>query len=318
MKLVIIDDDLSYMESLQEVLEVLEHKTVIFHTPANTIDAMIDYLDKEQETIDIVLVDERMPEITGRELGKIMNQYDFARALPMVMLTAQNDIAYATEALTECGFDYFVWKNNFIGDKINSLLDKVENLPSVKTKRKVSNQAELIRECAERMNNSLKKGFLERFEEKIETFNQQNNKISIEKKLNLQEQVLAIMVKSDGTYYDINNYNLSAGMKILERGDELTTTIMSDLRNPACHEKEYNLKAKKTKTAYNTVWNGLANHFQLMQDKKQGGIFALKALIAMGLLKNYPEKYPHTLKVARMEGFYTFVNEIVKEMDKPL
>jgi len=38
----------------------------------------------------------------------------------------------------------------------------------------------------------------------------------------------------------------------------------------------------------------------------------------MGLLKNYPEKYPHTLKVVRTDGFHTLVNEIVKEMDKSL
>jgi len=43
---------------------------------------------------------------------------------------------------------------------------------------------------------------------------------------------------------------------------------MSNLRNPVNHE-EYKLMSKKTETAYNTVWNGLANHFQLMQDKKK-------------------------------------------------
>ena len=92
--------------------------------------------------------------------------------------------------------------------------------------------------------------------------------ISIEKKLDLRERVLSVMVKSDGTQHDINNYNLSGGIKILERDEELTTSIMSNLRNPVNHE-EYKLMSKKTETAYNTVWNGLANHFQLMQDKKK-------------------------------------------------
>jgi CheY-like chemotaxis protein len=305
------------MESLQEVLEVLGHEVIMLQTPGNAIDTIIEYLDSEHETISMVLVDERMPEITGRELGKRITQYDFSRALAMVMLTAQNDITYATEALTECGFDYFVWKDNFTGDNINPLLEKIENLPSIKTKRKVSNQAELIRECAERMNNSLKKGFLERFEEKIVTFNQQKNRISIERKLELQEQVLSLMAKSDGNYYDMNNFSVSGGIKLLEDGKELTTGIMSKLRLPTSHA-DYDLPCKKTETAYNTVYNGLAGHFKLMEDKRQGGVFALKALVAMGLLKNYSSKYPHTLKVARTEGLFTLVNDIVLEMDKAL
>lgn len=133
MNIVLIDDDKNYLESLKSALTIsLKYQVRDFHDT----EMALEYLETNSFEVDVVLIDEAMPSISGRELGKRISQLDYSRTLPMIMLTGLKEIQYAIEALTVCGFDYFIWKADFAPkDKKIEFFSYIESLPSIKIKR---------------------------------------------------------------------------------------------------------------------------------------------------------------------------------------
>lgn len=275
---------------------------------------------KISDKIDLAIIDYDFgsDEITGEELGGLISEkYPH---IAMVILTGAGDVAKRYErcqSVLRKGFIDFRDKADFGGftKDIHSILNEIISLPSFKAKqdhKKSIDSLEIyLKEDAERRNKLMKKGFLGQFEEKVKSFRYKKIRVTVEKKLDFQEQILQMVYTSTGSYDKINCHSLSGAIQLLCDEKEINTSIINELRSPKEHQK-YGLPWKEKET--NTVYNTLKMYFGMYES----GFLTNKALITMGLLKNYPEKYSHTLKVARTERLFTLVNDIVLEMDKPL
>ena len=131
-----IDDDLGSLERLVYTFRNDLNFSVV--EQFNTIEPAIEFIKGNETEIDYIFIDERMPEISGRELGKELFKKEIGLYVPWVMLTAHKEFNYAIEALTKCGFDYFIWKNEFASnEEINQKIKEVDKIPSVRLKRRL-------------------------------------------------------------------------------------------------------------------------------------------------------------------------------------
>ena len=137
MKIVLIDDEPEFIKSKFESLTILGHEVVSFMPPKNSVEEILTYIDTYSQSIDLIFIDKNMPaNVDGMDLGRKISANKKSETLPLIMLTAYGDeVDYAVKALTECGFDYFIGKDDFTGDEMTVKLEAIEKIPSVNQKR---------------------------------------------------------------------------------------------------------------------------------------------------------------------------------------
>jgi len=96
-KILVIDDDESVCEFLIDLLNK-EYTVISFVNPR----AALEFLDKE--AVDLVLLDIRMPEITGEAVLRIIK--DKFDDLPVIMVTAIDDLKTAVRCIKAGAFEY--------------------------------------------------------------------------------------------------------------------------------------------------------------------------------------------------------------------
>lgn len=104
--ILIVDDNLQNVELLQAYLEVLPCKTVTAH---DGVEAMRFFEGPPQQMPDLVLLDVMMPRMSGFEVCRKLKEDPATRAIPVMMVTALNELG-DIERGVESGIDDFLTK----------------------------------------------------------------------------------------------------------------------------------------------------------------------------------------------------------------
>jgi two-component system cell cycle response regulator len=103
-KVLVVDDNLQHLELLQAYMEQLDGVTILQAT--NGIEA----LEKvAADPPDLILLDIMMPRMSGFEVCKLLKSDPKTRAIPIIMVTALNELG-DIERGVECGTDDFLTK----------------------------------------------------------------------------------------------------------------------------------------------------------------------------------------------------------------
>jgi CheY-like chemotaxis protein len=102
-KILIVDDNVQNVELLQAYLEGLPVISIVAHDGLEAI----EQVGKEQP--DLILLDIMMPKMSGFEVCKKLKADPATRDIPIIMITALNEIS-DIERGVECGTDDFLTK----------------------------------------------------------------------------------------------------------------------------------------------------------------------------------------------------------------
>ena len=97
MRILAVEDEPEYLEMLQEVMSSLGHTIMI---APNGLEALA-LLDRQ--TVDVVVSDVRMPEMTGVEFHQKLREHPDYRNTPFIFLTGVDDL---TEEKAVCSKDF--------------------------------------------------------------------------------------------------------------------------------------------------------------------------------------------------------------------
>lgn len=107
--ILIVDDNAQNVELLQAYLEALACKTVTASDGVEAMKLIEDCLAGKQGLPDLVLLDVMMPRMSGFEVCRKLKEDPATRAIPVMMVTALNELG-DIERGVESGTDDFVCK----------------------------------------------------------------------------------------------------------------------------------------------------------------------------------------------------------------
>ncbi len=141
--ILIVDDNEQNVELIQAYLEALPCRII---TCPNGIEAIQLIEDPDQPTPDLILLDVMMPKMSGFEVCRKLKDGPATRAIPIMMVTALNELG-DIERGVESGTDDFVSKPvNKLG-----LLTRVKSLLRVRhLKRELDRTEAYIRDLEQR------------------------------------------------------------------------------------------------------------------------------------------------------------------------
>ena len=128
--ILIVDDNVQNVELLQAYLETLPCKIL---TAYDGIEAMKILEDRSRPSPDLVLLDVMMPRMSGFEVCKKIKEDPAIRSIPVMMVTALNELG-DIERGVECGTDDFVSKP----------VNKLELIARVKTMLKLKHLSDKL------------------------------------------------------------------------------------------------------------------------------------------------------------------------------
>jgi len=113
MKIFIVEDDAWYGEMLKYHLSLNEDNQIYLFETAN------ECLDKLKEKPDFISIDYELPDMNGDELLKRIKRFD--SGIPIIVISAQEDIQIALDVLNNGAYDYLIKGENtkdFLWDRI--------------------------------------------------------------------------------------------------------------------------------------------------------------------------------------------------------
>jgi len=116
MKIFVVDDEVFYLNTFEQYIRNLGYEDV------STFENGPDCLNKLQEKPDVVFIDYNMDTFSGYEVLKKIKRFD--PNIYVIMISAQNDIKPAVDALKHGAFDY-IQKGDSEEDKIKDVLSRV-------------------------------------------------------------------------------------------------------------------------------------------------------------------------------------------------
>ncbi|MEM6339357.1 MAG: response regulator [Pseudomonadota bacterium] len=302
MNIVAIDDDYGSLESIVFTLnKVLGHQVEFF----GNAEEAIAFIFKNRQIVDLIMIDEDMPGLSGRELGKQISGISGLEFLPLVMLTAYKEIDFAVDALSECGFDYFVWKNDFVSkEEITKTINHVFNLPSVRKKGLLRDMEEQNNYLTHQLNTNLVKNYVENIELMIKNTRDKKTYDTILNLLMTQEKALKIMIE---LRIRPTMCSLPAAIILLDQNPELfigsENEIKQMLESLRFVENYPKFGLKKT------IYNRIKKQFQPFDENK---ILTKSSLIILSTIISNKEAFSYTLKEAsRGKNSYTFISPII-------
>jgi two-component system, sensor histidine kinase and response regulator len=114
-RILIIDDDVNFLQTLQELLEMMGFEVMAVSSGIAGIQA---YFSNKP---DLIICDVRMPEMDGLEVLEAIKKREERLAIPFIYLSAECDDGFINRALLQ-GADEFLTKPF----KVNALLETVE------------------------------------------------------------------------------------------------------------------------------------------------------------------------------------------------
>lgn len=101
-KVMVVDDEPLMAEFYSSILRNAGFNTLIITEPLEVLDKLQDYVP------DLIVLDLNMPKCSGIELAKVIRQKRELSAVPIVYLTAEQDMGKQKQALYSGGDDYLV------------------------------------------------------------------------------------------------------------------------------------------------------------------------------------------------------------------
>lgn len=126
-KFFIVDDDIFCANLYEQYLKNSNYNDITFFNNGN------DCLNNLHQNPDIILLDHNMEDLTGFEVLKKIKRYN--PNIYVVMVSGQENIATAVDALKYGAFDYVI-KNENVCDKLTQIIN---NIIKVKEQLKKSN-----------------------------------------------------------------------------------------------------------------------------------------------------------------------------------
>ncbi len=105
LKIVIVEDDISALESLTELLSLDNFDVIPFSNPLKSLSFI------KNNNVDIVISDIKMPHLTGIELLEKIKEYD--HNIDVILMTAFGDISIAVEAIKKGASHYILKPINY-------------------------------------------------------------------------------------------------------------------------------------------------------------------------------------------------------------
>ncbi len=125
MRLLLIDDELPVIQSLELTLKPAGHECVLFQNPVEGVEAF------KNEHFDVVVTDFKMPEMNGIEVLKEIRKYN--SDVYVIILTGYADINNAIGSVNNGAYAFFRKPLNF-QDLINTLNQIEDEIKSDKEK----------------------------------------------------------------------------------------------------------------------------------------------------------------------------------------
>jgi len=143
MKILVVDDEKSIRNALQEILEYEKYKVILAENGKQGLEIL------KKESFDLMLLDIKMPEIDGLEvLDIVTKEYP---DLPIIMISGHGNVDTAVKAVKMGAFD-FIEKPldlNRLLVTIKNALDRTELINVTKTlRRKISKSYDMVGESS--------------------------------------------------------------------------------------------------------------------------------------------------------------------------
>lgn len=107
MAILIVDDSTDHYALLQSILTKAGHRQILGAESAQAAFSMLDLDGIQSATdIDLILMDVLMPEIDGVQACRRIKQQTHLRDIPIIMVTAKNDLENLHEAFSAGAMDY--------------------------------------------------------------------------------------------------------------------------------------------------------------------------------------------------------------------
>jgi len=128
--IMIVDDDVVNLQVLRNFLELNHYRVIVAHNGEQALELL------DEETIDLILLDVMMPNISGYDVCRIIRKRYQKYKLPIIMVTAKNQVQDLTLAFESGANDYLAkpfYKEELIARVQNQLQGKksVERLKQV-------------------------------------------------------------------------------------------------------------------------------------------------------------------------------------------
>lgn len=117
MKIAIIDDEKGILLSLHLFLEMEGHEPLVFSSPLKALDVI------RNEKVDLIILDMRMPEISGEDMAIIFKQEEKTKDIPIILISAHealNEVALRVGAQG-------ILEKPFPFDKLKKLISDIQN-----------------------------------------------------------------------------------------------------------------------------------------------------------------------------------------------
>ncbi len=121
-KIVIVEDDISALESLGELLSLDNFEVSLFSDPLKALPYIKD------NNIDLVISDIKMPNITGLELLEKVKKLD--SSIDVILITAFGDISIAVDAIKKGASHYILKPINY--EELKSQIEKIAEYRQLK------------------------------------------------------------------------------------------------------------------------------------------------------------------------------------------
>ncbi len=103
----IIDDDPGITSIIQKVFTTHKYQTIIANTPGDVLE-LLDGIKKTEQAIDLILLDLMMPQVDGVEVLKWLHAHPKTAGVPVIILSAVDDIDKRVELYNMGADDYLV------------------------------------------------------------------------------------------------------------------------------------------------------------------------------------------------------------------
>ncbi|HUA01835.1 MAG TPA: response regulator [Candidatus Aquilonibacter sp.] len=102
-RILVVDDDPAACELIYEILTAAEMNAITTTDPRQAAKRLL------HDKFDAIFLDERMPELEGVELARLIRAAGLNRTTPIVMITGEQDRTLLTRAF-EAGVNFFLFK----------------------------------------------------------------------------------------------------------------------------------------------------------------------------------------------------------------
>lgn len=115
LKIAIIDDEKGILLSLRLFLEMEGHIPLIFSSPLEALKTLTT------EKVDLIILDMRMPEMSGEELAMVLKGAEETRDIPIILFSAHETLP---EVAARVGAEGILEKP-FQFDKLKNLINEI-------------------------------------------------------------------------------------------------------------------------------------------------------------------------------------------------